>query len=136
MAESRNREMLPGLSVRQWEFFDTRICIGGVVLLVLAVPFGIAAGQEVGWAVPVAVSLGVVGALGVGWYIVPVSPSVWKEKRELAAGYTTRPFPHNPDVDLVESTTGVVIREAGAQALTKEGFDEAVRLVHHRHLRR
>lgn len=74
------------------------------------------------WALMAAgIFLGVVGALLFGVYEYNIG-SAMAERREHAAGYTTLPLPHMPELELVEPQTGVVIRPVGGAALTMEEY--------------
>jgi hypothetical protein len=93
--------------------------VGGPLVALL---FAIASGAQVGllldlfhvflgiWLVGVVVGMGVIG---VG---LPT-----RLKMELAAGYTTANFAH-PEVDLVDSKTGIVLRNAGEPLLDRSSF--------------
>jgi hypothetical protein len=53
--------------------------------------------------------------------------SLARQRAEESAGYTTIPEPHRPDIDLVDPTTGEVIRARGEPAISRETFEARVK---------
>ena len=116
------RELLPGPTVYEWDRIESAVGVVGWCLIALMIPFGVAASQRVSWALPVAVALLALGFLSIAFSNYGWSPATQKDRDELALGYTTLPFPHRPEVDLVEPKHGVIIRKAGAPLLTMQEY--------------
>lgn len=114
----KKHDLLPGLTVMGWRRIDDIVGAIEWVLFAAAVPAGILASRGVLWALPTAVGLLGVGLFAIAWFNFGLSPGRWKDQREIDADYTTMPLPHRPEVDVVERTTGIVIRPAGSPPIT------------------
>ncbi len=124
----KRRDLVPGPSLVVWGWVGIVTVYWGVVGGVLVgLFFAVASGVGASWLLDLfhvflAVWLVgvVVGAAAIGLGL----PT--RLKMELAAGYTTGNFAH-PEVDLVDSRTGIVLREAGEPLLDRSTFRAARR---------
>lgn len=122
---SSERKLVVRVSAHRWRRIEDVIGRVGWVLVALMVPFIVLAKQGHAWATPVAAVFGVLGFTAVSLSNSTL-PSWWAGAREVKAGYTTLLLPHRSELDLVEPTTGIVIRAAGEKALTEEEYKAAV----------
>lgn len=115
------------ISARRWDQVEDVLVPVGMAMAPVGFGLGFLT-DKAGFpsAFPVWMTLVCVGSLA--FFLGRVSVlSYLAGRKERGAGYTTIPLPHDPDVDLVERKTGVVIREAGAPPLTKGEYEAAVR---------
>lgn len=119
------REVVPGPTAKQWARAGLwSVGVSGIGAVGgLACALTIVAQTQSLDPLTVAFLVMVVGGIGVGWFCNWMSDR--KEKRELAAGYTTSAQGNNEVVRL-HSPTGVVMREAGQPNLTKPQWDAAM----------
>ena len=119
-------QLLSGRSAQEWDNIHSIVMVCGWALVGLMIPFAVAGAQGVTWSSISAICLGAIGLSSVSWANAGPSPAGRVEQREIAAGYTTRPLPHRPDVDLVDFRTGKVLRRAGELALTRAEYRAAI----------
>lgn len=103
--------LIPGITVFEWAYVLRASAITGGLLLSIGLGFGFANS----WGDGTEPGLQIFAALGIAVAAVsyPLTPFLsHRDRKELAAGYTTSPG-RNQEVDWVDSRTGLVLRPAG-----------------------
>ena len=122
---SGEHKLVMRVSAHQWRRVEVVLSVVGWALAALTVPFVVLAKEGQVWAIPFLATFGIVGISFITSYNVGIASDP-AAVREGKAGYTTILLPHQPELDLVEPTTGIVIRAAGERALTEEEYKAAV----------
>lgn len=122
-------KLIPGASAYQWLRYERRIAAVSVPAAGAGILIAIVgSGASPAW-LAVGVLLTLVGVLGWGLFTYSI-PSTRRQRQEEAAGYTTVPTPHQPELDLVNPRTGFVVRSKGSREVTAEEFVRLIDLGH------